>query len=144
MRRAATDAAEAGLVLAEIRQLLKQGIRPQQLVLIGSASHANGSLARHDEVDGVPFVRDAADWRRGAGILVTTARAFKGLEGDVIVAYGLAAFGTLFTPTDLYVAWTRARHRLIAVCKSGEVRATVEAALADAERAATSEPEMAD
>ena len=41
----------------------------------------------------------------------------------------------LFTPTDLYVAWTRARHRLILVCQSGEIRAAVEAALADAEGA---------
>jgi DNA helicase IV len=55
--------------------------------------------------------RRAVDWRRGAGVLVTTARTFKGLEADVVIAYGLAAFGALFTPTDLYVAWTRARHR---------------------------------
>jgi superfamily I DNA/RNA helicase len=68
-------------------------------------------------------------------VLVTTARAFKGLEADVVIVYGLVAFGTLFTPTDLYVAWTRARHRLVLVCQSGEIRAAVEAALADAERA---------
>jgi hypothetical protein len=51
----------------------------------------------------------------------------------------LAGFGTFFTPTDLYVAWTRARHRLILVCQSGDIRAAVEAALADAERSATNE-----
>lgn len=136
VRRAASSAAEAGLVLAEVRQLLQQGIEPHQLALIGPAARAKGSLARHAEVDGVPLIDDAIDWRRGAGVLVTTARAFKGLEADVVIVYGLGVFGALFTPTDLYVAWTRARHRLVLVCQSGEVRAAVEAALADAEREA--------
>jgi hypothetical protein len=138
VRRAASTAVEAGLVLSEARQLLHQGIRPQQIALIGPSAHAKGALASHAEVDDVPLIDDAADWRRGAGVLVTTARAFKGLEADVVIAYGLAGFGALFTPTDLYVAWTRARHRLILVCQAGEVRAAVQAALADAERATES------
>lgn len=136
VRRAASTSAEAGLVLSEIRQLLRQGIKPQQIALIGPSAYAKGALARHAEVEGAPLIDDANDWRHGAGLLVTTARAFKGLEADVVIAYGLSAFGALFTRTDLYVAWTRARHRLILVCQAGEVRAAVEAALADAERAA--------
>ena len=133
IRRAASSNAEPGLVLAELRQLLSQGIKAQQLALIGPTAHARGSLARHTEVEGIPFIDDAADWRRGAGVLITTARAFKGLEADVVIAYGLSGFSTLFNHMDLYVAWTRARHRLVLVCQSGEVRALVEAALADAE-----------
>ncbi len=136
IRRAASTAVEAGLVLAETRQLLQQGIRPQQLAIIGPAAYGKSSLAQHNEVNGIPIVDEAIDWRLGAGVLVTTARAFKGLEADVIIAYGLAEFGALFTPTDLYVAWTRARHRLILVCQAGEVRELIEAALADSERAA--------
>lgn len=139
VRRAASPAAEAGLVLTEVRQLLQQGIKSQQVALIGPAAHAKGSLARHEEVDGVPLIDDAVDWRRGAGVLVTTARAFKGLEADVVLAYGLAGFGALFTPTDLYVAWTRARHRLILICQAGEIRAAAEAALAEAERTMANE-----
>jgi hypothetical protein len=134
VRRTPSPAAEAGLVLAEVRQLLQQGIKPQQLAIIGPAALAKGTLSHHTEANGVPLIGDASDWRHGAGILVTTARAFKGLEADIVVAYGLGAFGPLFTPTDLYVAWTRARHRLILVCQTGEVRAAVEAALAEAER----------
>lgn len=134
LRRAASSAAEAGLVLAELRQMLLQGIKPQQLALLGPTGHAKGSLARHAEVEGIPFIDDAIDWRRGAGFLVTTARAFKGLEADVVIVYGLGGFGPLFTRTDLYVAWTRARHRLVLICQSGEVRAEAEAALAEAER----------
>jgi hypothetical protein len=135
VRRAPSMASEAGIVLAEVRQLLQKGIKPPQLALIGPSSHAKGSLADHSEVAGVPLIDDAIDWRRGAGVLVTTARAFKGLEADVVIVYGLSGFGALFTPIDLYVAWTRARHRLVLVCQSGEVRATAEAALAAAERA---------
>jgi len=144
VRRAPSTAAEAGLVLNEVRQLLQQGIKPQQVALIGPASLAKGSLARHDEVAGIQLVDDASDWRRGGGVLVTTARAFKGLEADIVIVYGLGGFGTFFTPTDLYVAWTRARHRLILVCQAGEVRAVAEAALAEAERASAADASTTD
>jgi hypothetical protein len=135
--RAHTQAAEAGLVLEEVRRLLRQGVKAPQLALIGPATHANGSLAKFREVEGVPLVDDAAAWRRGAGILVTTARSFKGLEADVVVLYDLAGFGLGFTATDLYVAWTRGRHRLICVSHGAETRASVEAALAAADQPAT-------
>ncbi|MCP3170169.1 NERD domain-containing protein [Myxococcus qinghaiensis] len=132
VRRAPSAAAEAGILLSEVRQLLQQGIEPKQLALIGPATHSKGTLAKHTEVDSIPLIDDAADWRRGGGILVTTARAFKGLEADIVIAYGLNAFGTFFSPTDLYVAWTRARHRLILVCQAGQVRQNIEAALSEA------------
>ena len=76
VRRTATNVAEAGIVLSEIRQLFLQHVKPEQIALIGPASYENSSLSRHKNVDGVPFVDDATDWRRGAGILVTTARSF--------------------------------------------------------------------
>lgn len=139
VRRAPSASSEAGLVLSEVRQLLQQGIKPQQLALLGPAGLAKGPLARHTEVDGVPLLDDASDWRRGRGVLVTTARSFKGLEADIVIVYGLTNFGAFFTPTDLYVAWTRARHRLILICQSGEVRAVAEAALAEAEQAAAAD-----
>jgi superfamily I DNA/RNA helicase len=132
--RASTSASEAGLVLAELGRLLDQGILAQQVALIGPTTHAKGSLSRHSAVEGVPLLDDALEWRRGAGFLVTTARAFKGLEADVVLIYGLSKFGSFFTPTDLYVAWTRARHRLILVCQPGEVREFAERTLAEAER----------
>jgi hypothetical protein len=137
IRRAASSASEAGLVLGELRELLRQGIKPEQIALIGPAAREKSSLARHAEVNRIPLIEDAIEWRRGAGILVTTARAFKGLEADIVIVYGLSSFGPLFTATDLYVAWTRSRHRLILVCQEGEVRAAAEAALAEVERAAS-------
>jgi ATP-dependent exoDNAse (exonuclease V) alpha subunit len=60
---------------------------------------------------------------------VTTARSFKGLEADVVVLYGVEDFGSGFSRADLYVAWTRPRHRLFIVAAEGEVRAAAEAAI---------------
>jgi superfamily I DNA/RNA helicase len=119
------------LVLAEVRRLLSQGVLARQIALIGPSAHDKGALQGQSEVAGIPLTTDAAEWRRGGGILVTTARSFKGLEADVVVLYGLASFGPAFTLTDLYVAWTRAKHRLVAVCHGEEVRTAIEVALAD-------------
>lgn len=132
LRRGASAPSAAGLALEEVRRLLRQGLRPAQVVLIGPATHERGSLASAREIDGVLLVQDAAAWRRGDGVLVTTARSFKGLEADVVVLYDLSGFGETFTKADLYVAWTRAKHRLVVVTYGAEARAEVERALATA------------
>lgn len=130
VRRLRSREAQAGIVTQEIRQLLGPSrIRPSQIALLGPAAHGSGALSRVTDIDGVQLVTDAATWRGGGGILVSTARAFKGLEADVVILYDLGGFSDLFTRSDLYVAWTRARHRLIAICHGAEVRAQIEAAL---------------
>jgi len=134
IRKAGNQTAETGLVIEEVRRLLRVGIVSRQIVLIGPAAFDKGALAQIKDVEGVPLVSEADAWRRGDGILVTTSRAFKGLEADIVILYDLMNFSTTFTQTDLYVAWTRARHRLIIVCHGSEVRATIENALAEAER----------
>jgi hypothetical protein len=134
VRRPASAVAGAGLVLQEIRGLIQSQVSARQLALIGPASYENGSLSRFRDVDGIPFVSDAAAWRRGEGILITTARAFKGLEADVVLLYDVSGFSRSFSKTDLYVAWTRAKHRLLVFCHGAEVRTAVEEALALAER----------
>jgi superfamily I DNA/RNA helicase len=139
LMRTASTVAEVGLVFAEVRKLLLDGIKPSQIALIGPASHSKGALSKYKSIDTTAITDDAIDWRCGTGILVTTARAFKGLEADIVVMYGLAEFGALFGQVDLYVAWTRARHRLLIVCQGGSVRAHIEAALADAHRKLKSE-----
>lgn len=129
LRRSATSAAASGVILEEVRRLLADGVQPGQLVLVGPAAYRKGSLARFAHVGDIPLIDDAAAWRRGEGVLVTTARAFKGLESDVVVIYDLSNFSSTFSRTDLYVAWTRARHRLIVACHGQEVRTAVEEAL---------------
>jgi hypothetical protein len=134
IRRASTPQSEAGIVLAEVRGLIRTGITSRQLVLIGPTTYEKGALSRFNEIEGVPLVSEAASWRRGEGILVTTARSFKGLETDIVIIYDLSGFSNAFTQTDLYVAWTRARHRLIIICHGIEIRAAVEEALAKSEQ----------
>jgi hypothetical protein len=131
LRRSDTSREVTSAVIAELRALLRDGVRPAQIAVLGPAGLDIGALRGTPAVDGVALVSDAAAWRRGEGLLVSTARAFKGLEADVVVLYDLSGFGELFTRTDLYVAWTRARHRLVVVCRAGEIRREIEGALAE-------------
>lgn len=131
---AATAGSMKGLVLQELRNLLeREDLSPRQIAVVGPASMGNGSLAGVHAVEGVPLVADAGQWRDGAGLLVTTARSFKGLEADVVLLYDLSGFGPLFTKEDLYVACTRARASLVAVTLDGECRETLEEAISSAE-----------
>jgi len=132
--------AQAGLVLSALRQVLVGDVTGSQVALIGPRSKNRGSLAEVGECvvktkDGDKrhhLVTDAAAWRRGEGVLVTTSKSFKGLEADVVILYDLQGFSPGFSTTDLYVAWTRAKHRLIAVCHGSQARETIESALAAA------------
>ena len=69
----------------ELRGLIRQGVTSRQIAVIGPASYINSSLARFKDVEEIPFVSEAYAWRRGDGILITTARAFKGLEADIVI-----------------------------------------------------------
>ena len=132
--RASTQRQQKGLVLQELRRLLEgEAMAPHQVALIGPSAKANGSLADVDEVDGVPLVTGADDWRDGAGVLVTTARSFKGLEADVVLLFDLGDFGRLFRREDLYVACTRAKFMLVAIVHGAECRAVLDVALGASE-----------
>ena len=122
--------ARTGIVLEEIRKALRSGLQPQQIALLGAAARDNGSLSAVREVDGVPIITDAAIWRKGGGILVTTAKAFKGLEADAVIVYDVGNLGGVFDLADLYVAWTRARHRLVIVSHGKEVSDLVSRSIA--------------
>jgi hypothetical protein len=124
--RANTSTQQKGLVAQELRSLLeREEIKPSQIAVIGPASKAKGSLADMSHVDGVPLVTTAEEWRCGGGILVTTARSFKGLEADVVLLYDLGGFSRLFSRADLYVACTRAKALLIVVVHGDECRTAI-------------------
>jgi hypothetical protein len=132
--RAPGQSAQAGLVSAEVRRLLGQeGLSPSQIVLIGPAGRAVGALQGTRDIAGIPITSSAEDWRAGRGLLCTTARAFKGLEADVVVLYDLDRLGGAFSSRDLYVAWTRAKHQLIAIVHGSAAREAVEHALSCSE-----------
>lgn len=121
---------QKGLILEELRRLLqREDVTSGQITLIGPSAKFNGSLADVNEVLGIPLVTNAAAWQDGGGVLVTTARSFKGLEADVVILYDLSDFGRLFRREDLYVACTRAKILLIAIVHGAECRAVIDSAL---------------
>lgn len=132
--RAATQRHQKGLVLQELRKLFdREDVSPRQVAVIGPAAKAKGSLADVGEVNGVPLVTSTDAWRDGEGVLVTTARSFKGLEADIVLLYDLGGFGPLFRKEDLYVACTRAKVLLVAVVHGAECRSVIESAVAASE-----------
>lgn len=129
MLRAAAPSQQIGLVSNELRRLLEtEKLVPQQIVLIGPAARDRGSLKGLNEVAGARIVTSAAEWRAGKGVLCSTARSFKGLEADVVIVYDLAALTPGFTPADLYVACSRARHVLILITHDDRIRRVLEQA----------------
>ncbi len=134
--RATSRSQQAAHVRREVAALLGEGgLTPARVALIGPAGKENGALSSERPIAGAELITDAAAWRRGEGLLCTTAKAFKGLEADAVIVYDLDSIGGLFTERDLYVAWTRAKHLLILICHGDPTRALIEAALARAEEA---------
>ncbi len=122
-----------GLVIEEVKRLLhREGVKPEQLVLIGPSAKEKGGLGDLAEIDGHKLVTSAQEWRAGGSILVSTARSFKGLEADVAIVYGIGGLGDLFTEADLYVACTRPRQALVVLTHDPKVRARLESAFASA------------
>jgi hypothetical protein len=111
-----------GIVLEEIRKLTKLGIRFNQIALIGPSNFEKSIFFDNKQDDEIKFVKEASAWRLDEGVLVTTSRSFKGLEADVVIIYDVANYNPMFTEVDLYVAWTRARHRLILVTYDSEIK----------------------
>lgn len=132
--RAGSERQQKGLVLQELRSLLRRDdVEPSQIAVIGPAAKDKGSLADLADVDGVPVVTSAEEWRFGGGILVTTARSFKGLEAEVVLLYDLGGFSRLFRREDLYVSCTRAKVLLIAIVHGNDCRNAIVTAQAAAD-----------
>ena len=99
-----------GIVQQIVRDLLnKHGVSPNEIVLIGPRGLTAGSMQSVEEIEQIPLIDSAEKWRANEGILVTTAKSFKGLESDAVVVYDVGALGGTFDLKDLYVACTRAR-----------------------------------
>lgn len=121
--QARTGESQAGLVTRRVREFLSAGLSPSQIALIGPASKEHGSLASIGAVAGTQLTTSPAEWRAGGGLLVTTARKFKGLEAPAVIVYDIGGLGGAFTDADLYVACSRAVSILEVVVHHEEVRA---------------------
>lgn len=116
-------------VRQRVKDLLGRGLLPAQLALLGPTALERGSLATTTALDGVPFTTSPSDWRAGAGILVSTARAFKGLEASAVILYDVGGLSKYFTRTDLYVACTRAVSVLEVITHGDDLSQTLRTAM---------------
>ena len=79
-----------GVLTQTVKKLVEeQGVTLNEIALIGPKSFGNGSLGNMEEVAGVPLTDSTVTWREKKGVLVTTARAFKGLEADAVIVLSL-------------------------------------------------------
>jgi hypothetical protein len=124
-----------GIVMKVVEKLTKEhDVTASQMVLIGPRSFENGSLSDLKEIAEIPLVTLVRAWQAGNGILVTTARSFKGLEADVVVVYDLDGFSKGFSHIDLYVACTRARSHVHFLVSGKEMLADITSAIRTAEQ----------
>lgn len=106
--------------------LLKEEFQPSQIAVLSPWSHDNqgSSLGLLDEVSSVPFKGTSSgleDWLAGKCIHATTVKSFKGLEADCIILADVPVPGAIgFSVADLYVAASRAKHRLVIIPSSDD------------------------
>lgn len=97
------------------RLLRKEGILPDQIVLLTPHSRARSSLAGADELAGARLVDQPAE--RDHCLLHATIGAFKGLESDVVILLDVDPDDPRSNLNARYVAASRARHALYVLCK---------------------------
>jgi hypothetical protein len=132
--RASSAAQAKGLLLSEVKKLLdKEDLQPNQIALLGMVPKQSGSLRDVEAIGETPLVTSPKVWREGGGLLVSTARSFKGLEADVIVVFDVGAIGDGFSTTDLYVACTRARGHLVVITHDDGAASVIAEAVAASE-----------
>ncbi len=103
------------------RLLVDEGLSLSRVAVVGMRRLENSSLAEKPELAGFPVEAIGDDGRaRGAGALrYATPHRFKGLEADVVLLLGVDGSRWSVAPRNLYVAASRARHRLFLFAKAG-------------------------
>ena len=108
--------------------LLKEGFAPSQIAILSHWSRDNNacSLKYIKHVDNIPVgVGDDSveKWLNDELILGSTIKSFKGMEADFLIVADLPEVGQFhFGSSDLYVATSRAKHRLVFIPSSSESR----------------------
>jgi DNA helicase IV len=103
-----------------LKELMGQGgVEPSQVVILVSDAIKNSSFAGIERIGKFSLSDDFQIWRANESILIQTAKRFKGLEADVIILADVPDPETEwhFKTKDLYVAASRAKHRLFIFCK---------------------------
>jgi superfamily I DNA/RNA helicase len=126
-----TETPEQTRALCEetLRQYLgREGMSASRVAILSTKSRKKSCLGE-GPVGGYALTDDLLEWQSGRAVWFSTVKAFKGLEADVLILIEAGDFHpTFFSRQDLYVAASRAKHRLMVVISSKEVVRTLEAA----------------
>lgn len=117
IERKATDAREQRELCESIIKNWKSDyrIQPSRLAILSHRVLSRSCLNNVPKVAGFPITTDLGEWKRDNGVLFATFAAFKGLESDAVVL--LTSQAAPPSPSDLYVASSRAKH-LLAIVES--------------------------
>ena len=87
---------------------------PERVAILAPHRLERTCLAGVPGIAGVPLTGRIEDWRAGRGLLVTSIRAFRGLEADAVALIDVPRPGArrAFRRADLHVGRSRARQRL--------------------------------
>jgi hypothetical protein len=107
---------QAALITAELRGLLKDGVKPGDITVLSPLRLSNSGVAGVNSGDEFRLL-DAQDRMavrsRGPAIRYATAQAFKGMESPVVILCDVEHVGDGEPQSLLYVAMSRARSQLI-------------------------------
>ncbi len=116
---------------AEVREgcvaLLKEvvgqeGVHPSRVALLSQYRPERSALGS-EKLGSYALVDDVDTWQTGQGVWFSSIRAFKGLEAEVMVLVDVEDFREgKFERQDLFVACSRARHRLYVYSNSQQIR----------------------
>lgn len=115
IEREAADAREQKELCESIIKTWKSDYRiePSRLAILSHRVLSRSCLNNVPKIAGFPITSDLGEWKRGNGVLFATFAAFKGLESDAVVL--LTSRAAPPSPSDLYVASSRAKHLLAVV-----------------------------
>lgn len=105
--------------IGQVEQWIAGGLKKNQIAVLSPWAEDNCLGMTSDDVviDGIPFTRSLDVWRASSACLFETIRGFKGLEADALVVTDIPTpdESPAFTVQDAYVAFSRAKHELVAV-----------------------------
>lgn len=122
------------LLVKVIRDLLREGTKPDSIVVLSRKRLENSALAGVTSIEGVPVQDATSRDHESAGeqlIRFATIAAFKGLESPVVIAADIESLTDLEAESLLYVAMSRARSLLILLVKES-VRPLVDSRIREA------------
>jgi len=116
-----------------VTQLLSEGFRPSQIAILSPFRNDNhmSTLSRLEKIGGFPVMGDInsiSKWQKAECIWGSTTKSFKGLEADCVIITDIFDKEEMpwFTDSELYVATSRAKVKLLLQPASPKCRLSLE------------------